>query len=146
MSGPFNNIPDVQQWITERAQDCQPLSDELNQIPFAERLEIAKKLQETLGPGKIELKTANHEGWEQDEKGEWVFKKHEHLLDIQCTTKDGRKVDIYNLPGNIDQMPLRPGQSAEHALKSKLNLDDMHSQNMRMGTPSGASIFYPPKR
>lgn len=106
--------------LADRAERCQSLSAELNAVPFQQRLQLAREIERIVAtdqahnqaiPGLV-LETAQDSGGEN------------HLTDIRCITPQG-SVDIYNLPGKIDQL--------DFPQDVKLRQDRAHSWYMKTG-------------
>lgn len=103
--------------LTEKAVRCEPLTQELNAIPYQKRLALVREMERILterDDAKISLEVKTG----RDTQGD------EHLVDLQCVAESGR-FDIYNLPGTIEQQPILQ--------ELKLNLDRSHSRFLSTG-------------
>lgn len=113
--------------MVEKVKQFQPLSDELNAIPFEDRLAIARAVETQIAkeraPGDLLPALVVSTG--SDSRG------HEHLTNAQYTTAKGT-ADVYNLPGTIDKQPIKQ--------ELKLDLDGTHSKHIATG---GKEILYP---
>jgi len=112
--------------LTNAAEKGAPLSDELNAMPFPQRLAVAVDIANLAARDKtadgglpnIVLSTA------VDNTGQT------HLTDIACLGANNSRRDIYNLPGRIDQQNVTE--------QVKLGLDRYHSMFLANG---GREIF-----
>ncbi len=113
--------------MVEKVKQFQPLSEELNAIPYQDRLALAKavetKIAQERAPGDSLPALVVSSG--TDSRG------HEHLTNAQYTTPKGT-ADLYDLPGTIDKQPLKQ--------EFKLDLDGAHSKHIKTG---GKEILYP---
>lgn len=116
--------------LANKAESCQSLSGELNVMPFEQRLQLAKQVVQLAADDHaqnpnvpvLELDSATDSGGKQ------------HLTDMRCKTQNG-PVDIYNLPGKIDEL--------NFPLDVKLRQDRAHSQHLDTG---GLEIYPVNKR
>ncbi|CAN5281911.1 hypothetical protein BH10CYA1_BH10CYA1_46150 [soil metagenome] len=120
--------------LADKAENCEPLSKELNSLPFPERLQLAQDIAKVIETDRlldsnlpsIRLETAVDSGGQS------------HLVEMQCVSaaaaETKRVTDIYNLPGEIDQMNV--------SLDVKLRLDRADTNNWNTG---GLHIYNPPK-
>jgi hypothetical protein len=118
MTNPAANSDKQVETLVEKVKHFQPLSDELNSLPYQDRLSIAKaveaKIDQERAPGDVLPKLVISTG--TDSQG------HEHLASAQYTTTKST-ADLYDLPGAIDNNPVE--------LKSKLDLDSANSKNLQ---------------
>ena len=113
--------------MVEKVKQFQPLSEELNAIPYQDRLALARavetKIAQERAPGDSLPALIVSTG--TDSRG------HEHLTNAQYTTPKGT-ADLYDLPGTIEKQPLKQ--------EFKLDLDGAHSKHIKTG---GKEILYP---
>ncbi|MBK9619664.1 MAG: hypothetical protein IPP57_23310 [Candidatus Obscuribacter sp.] len=113
--------------MVEKVKQFQPLSEELNAIPFEDRLAMARAVEKQIAkeraPGDLLPALVVLTG--HDSRG------HEHLTNAQYTTPKGT-ADVYNLPGKIGKQSIKQ--------EFKLDLDSAHSMHLETG---GKEILYP---
>lgn len=112
--------------LADKVKSFTSLTDELNQLPFQERLSVARAVQAQIDKGKEEgsLPTLIVQSG-LDSQG------HEHLSNLQYTTAN-KTADLYDLPGTIEQKKLKQ--------EFMLDLDSANSKHLKSG---GKEIWIP---
>lgn len=113
--------------LVDKVKQSQSLSDELNAIPYQDRLTLARAVETKINQGirngedlpNLLIST------DRDSRG------NEHPADAKYKTATGT-VDVYDLPGTIDKQALKE--------EFKLDLDATASQHLKTG---GKEILYP---
>ncbi len=106
--------------LVDKVKHNEPLSEELNNVRFEDRLQLAKEVKARM---------------EQEQKQDASLptleltvgqdtQKRPHLMDIKSVAS-GKSQDLYDLPGKIETQQL-PGDL-------KLNLDAAHSRHLKTG-------------
>lgn len=112
--------------LTDKVKSFTSLSDELNQLPFQERLSVARAVQTQIEKDKHEEslpKLVVQTGL--DSQG------HEHLSNLQFSAAN-KTADLYDLPGTIEQKKLKQ--------EFMLDLDSAYSKHLKTG---GKEIWSP---
>lgn len=116
--------------LTSQAERHEPVSDELNAIPFEERLTLARRMDEI----NATHRNSNPSLPDLELTVEKDFGGREHLMDMQAVEKGAylwlidKDTDVYDMPKGVEGKTTRKTLDIRHseALKGERHNEDVY--------------------